>query len=191
MKKTKLLILSILTSITLNAQLLKPAAKSNSFEDSLNIVVTDYKNNFTGLQGPILSAETDAETYQSNSCFPGASHCIIMRFHSIVDKSASWQSTLYSGEDYDAAIKAYKKIFDQLKKAKLKGVNGTTSTFEGKLDLPDENVRFAVSTFRLKSPDMGYMDFAADIELMSNYDGWEVHLNLYKKKKDTDGGNIQ
>lgn len=191
MKKNKLLILCLITSINLSAQLLKPAARSNSFEDSLNIVLTDYKTNFTSLQGSILSAETDTETYQSNTCLPGATHCIIMRFHSVVDKSASWQATLYAGDDYDTAMKTYKKVFEQLKKAKLKGVNGTTSSFEGTLELPDENVRFAVSTFRLKSPDMGYMDFAADVELISNYGGWEVHLNLYKKKKDTEGGNVQ
>ena len=59
------------------------------------------------------------------------------------------------------------------------------------METPDENVRFAVSSFVLKSPDMGYANFAADVELINNYDGWEVHLNMYKKKKDTDGGHIQ
>ena len=191
MKKTLLLSCSIFTSMLLYSQSFKPAPKNNSFEDSLNIVVTDYKNNFSGLQGAELQAGIDAETYESKMCLPGATHCIIMRYHSVVDKSASWQATLYSGDNYEEAMKAYKKICDQLKRAKLKGVNGTTSIFEGKLETPDENVRFAVSSFRLKSPDMGYMNFAADVELINNYDGWEVHLNLYKKKKDTEGGNMQ
>ena len=81
---------SILTSTTLSAQMLKPAAKNNAFENSLNMVVTDFKNNFTTLQGSNLLAGIDAETYQSNICLLGAAHCIIMRYHSLVDKSASW-----------------------------------------------------------------------------------------------------
>lgn len=183
--------LSILTSSTLSAQMLKPAAKSNGFEDSLNMVVTDFKNNFTSIQGSNLLAGIDAEAYQSNICLPGATHCIIMRYHSLVDKSASWQATFYSGENYEEALKVYKKIFGQLKKTKLKGINGTTSSFEGNMETPDENVRFAVSSFVLKSPDMGYANFAAAVELINNYDGWEVYLNMYKKKKDTDGGHIR
>jgi hypothetical protein len=47
-----------------------------------------------------------------------------------------------------------------------------------------------VSSLRLKTADIRYTNFVADIELVNNYDGWEVHLNLYKKKKDTDGGNM-
>jgi hypothetical protein len=191
MKKTALFILFVMAFAFTHAQLIKPAPKNNPFEDSLNKVIIDFKNNFTNLQSTRLPAEIDADTYQSNTCLPGAAHCIIMRYHSVVDNSASWQAILYTGENYEEALSAYKKTFGLIKKSKVKGIDSSPAAFEGTMENPDENVRFAVSSLRLKAADTRYKNFVADIELMNNYDGWEVHLNLYKKKKDTEGGDMQ
>jgi len=191
MKKIKLLIFSFFAFACVQAQLIKPTPKTNPFEDSLSKVVLDFKNNFTNLQSDRLPVEIDADTYQSNICLPGATHCIVMRYHSVVDNSASWQAILYTGENYEEAVKVYKNVFGQIKKTKVKGIDSSPASFEGAIENPDENVRFTVSSLRLKAEDNRYTNFAADVELMNNYDGWEVHLNLYKKKKDTDGGNLQ
>jgi hypothetical protein len=98
MKKTALLILSILSVAFTHAQILKRAPKNNPFEDSLNKVIVDFKNNFRNIQSEPLPAEIGADSYQSAICLPGASHCTIMRYHSVVDNSASWQAVLYAGE---------------------------------------------------------------------------------------------
>jgi hypothetical protein len=191
MKKPALLIISFFAVAITQAQLLKqPIPKSNSFEDSLNKVVIDFANNFKNLQSTRLLAEIDADTYLSTICLPGAVHCTIMRYHSVVDNSASWQAVVYAGESYEEAVMAYKKIFGQVKKSKVRGIDNSSADFEGTIETADENVRFAVSSLRLKTADIRYTNFVADIELVNNYDGWEVHLNLYKKKKDTDGGNM-
>jgi hypothetical protein len=191
MKKPALLIISFFAVAITQAQLLKqPIPKSNSFEDSLNKVVIDFANNFKNLQSTRLPAEIDADTYISTICLPGAVHCTIMRYHSVVDNSASWQAVVYAGESYAEAVMAYKKIFGKVKKSKIRGIDNSSADFEGTIETADENVRFAVSSLRLKTADIRYTNFVADIELVNNYDGWEVHLNLYKKKKDTDGGNM-
>jgi len=191
MKKTTLLNLFIFCIVFAEAQTIKPISKDKAFEDSLNKIVVDFKNNFRNIQSKPLPAEIDADTYQSSICLPGATHCIIMRYHSVVDNSASWQSILYTGENYEEALATYKKIFGIIKKSKLKGIDDSPTTFEGVIENPDENVRFTVSSLRLKAADTRYKNFVADIELVGNYDGWEVHLNLYNKKKDTEGGNVQ
>ena len=192
MKKPALLIISFFAIAITQAQLLKkPAPKDNPFEDSLSKVVIDFANNFKNLQSTRLPAEIDADTYLSTICLPGAVHCTIMRYHSVVDNSASWQAIMYAGESYEEAVKVYKNIFGQIKKSKIKGINNNTASFEGTIETADENVRFAVSSLRLNTADIRYTNFVADIELVNNYDGWEVHLNLYKKKKDTEGGNME
>jgi hypothetical protein len=191
MKKTILLHFIIFCTVFTQAQSIKPVSKDHSFQDSLNMVVVDFKNNFRNIQSNPLPAEIDADTYQSTICLPGATHCVIMRYHSVVDNSASWQAILYTGESYEEAVNTYKKIFDLIKKSKIKGIDLGPAGFEGSLENPDENVRFTVSSLRLKAADTRYKNFTADVEIVGNYDGWEVHLNLYNKKKDTDGGNVQ
>ena len=63
--------------------------------------------------------------------------------------------------------------------------------FTGGIEKPEENIRFTVSTLRLRSTDKRYKDFIASIELSSNMLGWEVSLKFYNKKADTEGNMIQ
>jgi hypothetical protein len=124
MKKPALLIISFFAIAVTQAQLLKkPVPKDNPFEDSLSKVIIDFANNFKNLQSTRLPAEIDADTYLSNICLPGAVHCTIMGYHSVVDNYASWQAIVYAGENYEDAVAAYKKIFGKIKKSKIRGVD--------------------------------------------------------------------
>jgi len=182
MKKTLLILILLVTVLCCNAQTSKPVSQDHVFGDALNKIVADFKNNFVSLQGAKLPAEVDADTYRSKVCLPAALGCKIMRYHSVEDNSASWQAATYAGDNYDDALKMYKKTFALVKKTKVKGPDAAGNNFEGKLESTDENVRFAVSSLRLKTNDHLYKNLVAEVELMSNYNGWEVHLNIYTKK---------
>jgi hypothetical protein len=105
-----------------------------------------------------------------------------MRYRSAQDKTASWQAGLYDGESFEEAVKIYKKVFSQVKKTSIKGVAVSAAGFDGKLQNVDENVGFAVSTLRLKTTNKTYKDLVAEVEITSNFTGWEVRLNVYTKK---------
>lgn len=169
------------------AQATRPAANNNAFADSLTLIVADFASNFKNIQGENLPGEVDADLYQSTIGLPGAVNCTIKRYHSKIDNSASWQCVAFTGENYEDAAKAYKKIFSQVKSTRLKGIGSPSSSFEGSMETADENVRFAVSTLKIKSTDWHFANLVADVELMGTYSGWEVHLSLYYKRKDTDG----
>ena len=62
--------------------------------------------------------------------------------------------------------------------------DATGNSFVGELEKDDQNVRFTVSSLRLKTNDKLYKNLVAEVELISNYNGWEVHLNIYTKKAD-------
>jgi len=113
---------------------------------------------------------------------PNALGCKIMRYRSAQDKTANWQAGLYEGDNFDEALKLYKKVFSQVKKAAVKGVATSAAGFDGKLEAVDENVGFAVSTLRLKTTNKTYKDMVAEVEIASNNINWEVRLNVYTKK---------
>ncbi|MFT3678962.1 MAG: hypothetical protein QM791_01740 [Ferruginibacter sp.] len=182
MKKQLLPILFCLCTAFANAQLIKKPAPSGNFSDSLFKIVSDFRNNFSKLQGKALTPQPEAEVYRSTICLPGSKHCVIYRFRSVEDKTASWQGLMYAGEDFEEALKAYKNTFNQVKKSKMNNIAGKPAPFEGEMDKPDDNVRFAVSSLRLKTGDGVYKNMVAEVELSNNYNGWEVHLNIYTKK---------
>lgn len=188
MKKTLLLTCLCFVFIHTKAQIFKPATSTaNYFSDSLTNIVVDFAFNFKNIQGESLPGEVDADVFQSKIGLPGAQGCMIKRYHSVLDNTASWQCTMYSGDSYEEAAAAYKKVFSQVKHARLKGIGSSAANFEGEMEKADENVRFAVSSLRMKTTDWHYANLVADVELTSSYGGWEVHLNLYYKSRDTDG----
>ena len=183
MKKNLLLFLCISLLCNTHAQFSKPSS-SNSFSDSLNKVVLAYKINFSSIEGKAMPDQDDAAAYHSKIGLPGALHCFILRYRSVKDKSASWQAVMYEGESYAEALKIYKQVFRELSSTKLTGIEKGIVSMKGDMEKPDENVRFTVSSLRLNTNDAKYKNLAADIELSNNYDGWEVHLNLYTKKQE-------
>ncbi len=185
MKKALFLFVVIFTCMQITAQTIKPAKPLNAdalFSEALSKVVQDFTFNFVNIQGARMPAEVDADTYRSKICMPAALGCKIMRYHSVEDKSASWQAVLYAGENFEEALKVYKKAFTQVKKTAVKNIGVSTAGFDGKLDAVDENVGFAVSSLRLKTTDSHYKNLVAEIEMVSGYTGWEVQLNVYTKK---------
>lgn len=187
MKKTVTLLLLFLCIIHFaQAQFYKSILPSEAFSDSLSVIVQDFKNNFSGIEGRQLPSQGEMDVFRSKVGIPGALHCSIFRFHSLQDTTASWQAILYEGDSYEEAVKIYKNSFRQLKKSKMKWVDKSIITFMGDLEVPDENVRFTVTPLRLNIIDVPYRRFFGEIELTSTYDGWEVHLNLHNKKSDTE-----
>ncbi len=184
MKKISLLFIVTITATFVFAQQPqpKPASTDAAFSDALNKVIQDFTSNFIHIQGAKMPADVDADTYKSKVCVPAALGCKVMRYRSAQDKSASWQAGLYDGESFEEAVKIYKKVFSQVKKTSVRGVATTAAGFDGKLQAVDENVGFAVSTLRLKTTNKTFKDMVAEVEITSNFTGWEVRLNVYTKK---------
>ncbi len=186
MKKTILLIFFIPALLYGQAQVHKPFQPSAVFNDSLTSIVIDFRNNFYQVQGEELMPQEGMEVYQSAISLPGATHCVIYRFHSTIDTTASWQAILYQGESYADALKIYRNTYTQLTKSKMKWSDNRLTAFKGDMEEPDENIRFTNTLLQLNVPDFLYRHFYAAIEITNSYNGWEVHLNLHNKKDDKD-----
>ena len=170
---------------SLHAQFYKSILPSPAFSDSLKIIVLDYQNNFYRIQHEKVSATGDADIYSSLNCLPGSIECFIYRFHSIEDTTASFQAVMYRGDDYREASKVYKNTYRLVNKSRIDS-RSVSSGFIGKLESPTEDIRFTSSLLRLGTHDSLYKNFVAEVELVNNYEGWEVKLNLHYKRNDSE-----
>lgn len=188
-KKIVFLFFVVNTSVA-NAQFYKAFLPSVNFTDSLARVVTNFRSNFRHIQGKRLESGNHADIFQSKAGIPGSQNCIIYRYHSVIDSSASWQAVMYSGESYKEALRAYKNTYRLLKRAKLLPTDQIGMEFHGEMDEPKEGVSFAQTVLQAHSSDPFYNKFVAETELVNFYDKWEVHLNLHNKTNDNGGQTI-
>ena len=185
MKKTTLIVLLFSCSILIShAQFYKKVLPDHAFNDSLTKVVTDFKSNYYPIQGKQLTSQGLTDVYQSNAGMPGASHCVIQRYHSEEDTTASWQAIMYEGESFEEAEKMYKNVYRLLKNAKVKNGISPAYSFIGDMETPSESMRFTVTPMKLNTTDRDYKYFYAEVEITNSVEGWEVHLNLHSRKND-------
>ena len=167
------------------AQLLQKVLPASPFADSLCKVVENYQHNYLDIQGMALEPDEDRDIFASTVGLPGASSCVIYRFHSRQDTTASWQALLYEGEDFKDASKAYKNAIKQLKQTKFK-VGMQKISFDGEVISPSESLRFTTSILKPTEYSDHYKNFEAEVEMLNSMEGWIVRLNLHSRKQDTE-----
>lgn len=186
-KKILLLLLLSIVCVICKSQFYKSVLPSPAFTSALEKIVIDFRFNFKTIRGESLARQEEMETYESVVKLPGASECVIYQSHSVEDTTAGWQGVMYRGEDYGEAERTYQNTFRLVKKSHIKWIDKSLVGFAGELELPKEEVRFAQSTLEFELNDTRYKNFKAEVEIISTYAGWEVHLNLHTKKPDEQG----
>jgi hypothetical protein len=188
MKKIVFTFIAFFTYVAGYAQFSKTTLPVLSFNDALQKIVLDFRLNYrTILIDSTVSHEDGSETYASSVTLPGATNCQVMRFHSTKDKTAAYEANFYQGEDFNEAAKAYKNCIHMIKKSSIKWPNGRVTSFSGKEEEANQTLPFTVSTLRFTTDDYVYKNFCAEIEIRGDVTGWQVNVNFYSKRPDTDG----
>lgn len=180
-------ICSLFLGLVLNsmAQLIKPSPASAAFTEKLGMVVKAFQHNYYDVQGELVSSQNNVDLFQSSVSVPGSQKCVIFRFHSTEDSSASWQAIMYEGSNYNEAVRIYKTTCRQVDKAPVSIPGKGNFRFTGKTENPGSTVRFVSSVYTFKTKDELYKHLYAEVELVNpNFDQWEVHINIQSKQVD-------
>ncbi len=169
-----------------HAQFYKSVMPSAEFNQTLEKIVSDFRYDFKNIRGAVTENAGEYDIYQSAVTLPGASDCTINTYRSAMDTTSSWQGVLYRGDDYREAVKAYRNTFRLMNKSRMQIIDRSVVGFSGRMEEPTEDLRFAVSSLYLDIADPRYRRFIAEIELVSNYEGWQVNVNFFNKKPDNE-----
>jgi hypothetical protein len=185
-KKVSVSVLFLFVISVSQAQFYTSFLPAAEFNNALEKIVSDFRYNFKNITGDTLNNRGEVETYSSKIILPGTTECVINKYHSAKDTTASWQAIVYKGDNYKEAVKAYKNTFRLLNKSRMQLADRSVLGFTGEMEQPKEELRFTVSTLRLDSDDIRYKRFTAEVELLLNYTEWHVNINLSNKKPDTE-----
>jgi hypothetical protein len=161
-----------------------------SFPDAIDAVLGDFPNNLRHLTGELLLAEGEIENYVSLVSVPGAENCLVTRYHSVVDTTASWQAKMFSGGDFGMAARKYQQLYEQLKTCYLRLPDSSLFYLEGVWEPAREGINFTTSTLKLRTDDVRYRYVMVQLELVYELADWAVNINIVTKRPDDEVGVV-
>ncbi|HMH24760.1 MAG TPA: hypothetical protein VK563_23455 [Puia sp.] len=163
-------------------------AFQNAFSAAIEAVLHDFPDNMHHISGELVLAEGEIENFASTVMPPGAVSCIITRYHSVVDTTASWQAKMSADEDFGKASGAYHNLYKRLTNCYLRLADSTLLFLKGDWEPARESISFTTSTLRLQTGDPRYKEMKVELELVYQLPEWVVNINIVSKKADDEMG---
>jgi len=159
------------------------------FQSVVNAVLQDFPHNLRHITGDLVLAQGEFENYASTVVLAGAEdNCIITRYHSADDTTASWQAKMLTTGEFERAAQEYHELYKKLQRCYVRLVDGSVIYLDGTWEPAKESVRFTTSTLRLLTGDWRYRDVKVELELVYLLADWAVNINIVSKKRDNEVG---
>jgi len=181
--------LAILDSLSRVDSLLRARVKVVAFPSAIDSVLRDFPYSFRHITGEMVLAQGEFENYASLVVVPESLSCVVTRYHSADDTTASWQARMFSSDDLDEANREYQQLYRQLKTCYVKMVDGSIFYLEGQWEPAKSGASFTTSTLRLMTGDWRYKDVKVELELVYLLADWAVNINIVSKLRDDEVGN--
>jgi len=185
MKKIMLACVALIAATHAFSQTSFVSHREESFSKIMEAVLHDFPNNYRNITGDLVLDQAEIENYASLVQLPGASECIITRYHSLEDTTASWQAKMFRGEDFKDVAQRYKDLYKQLKGCYLRLVDGSIIYVDAEWEAPTEEKPFVMSTLRLATGDERYKEMKIDLEMVYEFPEWTININVTGKKADS------
>lgn len=166
---------------TARAQFKSPL--SIGFRNDIQKVIEDYPKGFASIKGAPVQQNPQTVEYASKLIPVGATTSSITQYSASGKNIYSFQATMLATEEFAAAEKKYKWLYQQ-----LKGMNVTyivdQYTLQGHYEAPQETKSFATSELTLAHPPTPLRKLRVDVSMQFDFPEWKVGLVIYEKEKE-------
>jgi hypothetical protein len=184
MKYLKLTALfSVFVYFTSSAQIRIPVP--GSIKNDVQKIVSEYPQNFQSIRGEVLNQNPQSTEYLSLLKVGDAKECVITKYSSGAKAIYSWQALMFNSEDFEAAAKKYKWLYNQLKGMNVYYIKDQY-TLRGAYDEAEESKKFASSVLTLTSPPGPLKKLKVEASLQFEFPEWKVSLLVYEKEREDD-----
>ena len=164
-----------------SAQLKLPI--NNSLRSDFQRIVTEYPIHFEGIRGSVINQNPQTIEYTSELKLEDAMECSIIKYSSGSKPIYSWQGVMFISEDFEAASKKYRWLFNQLKGLNIFYVKDQY-TLRGSFEEADESRKFTNSILEPVFPPEPLKKLKVEVALRFEFPEWRVNLIVYEKERE-------
>lgn len=184
MKCLKLIVLFLFVhSLYSSAQFKLPL--NTSIRSDLQKIMAEYPNHFEAIRGNIINKNPQTVEYASALTLGDGEDCIITKYSSGNKPIYSWQALMFHSEDFEAAYKKYKWVFNQLKGMNIFYVKDQY-TLRGSFEEADESRIFTNSILTPTAPPDPLKKLKVEVALRFEFPEWKVNILIYEKEREDD-----
>lgn len=167
-----------------------PQPLVSSFRADIQKVVDQYPHQYAEIRGEVINQNPQTVEYASLIKPDGVEGATITKYSALGKEVVTWQSTVLVTEDFEAAAKKYKWLYQQLKGMDIKYV-ADLYTLRGPYTEPDESIGFATSILTPDHPPLPLARLKVEVQLNFEFPEWKVGLLIYdKEREDEEQGDI-
>jgi hypothetical protein len=182
-RPTALLLLGFAFSFFTASSQVKLPFTNNDLRTNLQKVISDFPRGLTTIKGEPTAENPQTTEYATLLTFEGAEENSITQYNS-KKPIYSWQATLLTTEEYEAALKKYKWLCNQLKVMTLNLEGGYSYTLDGSYEAPSESRKFTTSTFRMMPAVASLPKLNIEVGMQFLFPEWKVTLTVFQKERE-------
>lgn len=176
-------LLFLMHSFYASAQLKLPI--NSSIRTNFQKILNEYPQHFESIRGDIINQNPQTIEYASQLKLGDAQECMIVKYSSGGKPIYTWQALMFSSEDFEAASKKYKWLFNQLKGMNIFYVNDQY-TLKGNFEEATETRKFTSSILVPAAPPEPLKKLKIDVAMQFEFPEWKVNLLVYEKEREDD-----
>ena len=180
MKPLTAIFIFILFVFSLSAQVIP---MKNSFQTDIGKVLSDYPNGFKNITGEELVKNPQSTEYECLVTLKDAVKCKLIKYSSNVKEICSWEAEMLKTDDFEAASKKFKAIYNSLQHLSV-NINGSTAVFKGDYIKPSESIKFTTIVLDPgdKAPELKHLKIALILE--TEILDWVIRIQVYDKERE-------
>lgn len=165
------------------AQLKLPGTGNADLRQALEKVIGDYPKDFAALKGEVTASNPQTVEYASRLSFKSAESNTIIQYTG-KKPVYSWQAHMFTSEEFAAAEKKYKALYNQLKGMSLRLNRDYDYALSGEYDKPDESRKFSSTVFQLLPAATYLPKMKVELSLQYELMEWKIYLLVYQKERE-------
>lgn len=158
----------------------------NGIANDVKKVINDYPNQFSNLRGEMIMENGQSTDYECNFKVEGAEKTMITKYTSNGKNVSSWSTLMLTTDDFTAAKKKFKALFQQLNNITVKMTNTNAFYLKGKYEEPVEEKKFFSSMFAFSNATEEMKKLKVEIVMEYELLEWKVKVLVYEKEREDD-----
>ena len=170
----------ILFVFSLSAQIIPI---KNALQTDIAKVISDYPNGYKNIIGEQIIENPQSIEFECLVTVKDAIKCKLIKYSSNVKDIYSWEAEMIKTDDFEAASKKFKAIYNSLQHLSV-DINGTTAVFKGDYIKPSEAIKFTTIILDPgdKTPEFKKLKLALVLE--TDMLDWVIKIQVYERERE-------